>query len=132
MYKSRRQRDFARCLRSTMTDAEVRLWTRLQCQQLGGHKFRRQVAIGDYIVDFACLKERLLIEIGGGQHNEAEHKLRDESRDSWLTAEGYRVLRFWNHDVLSDTDAVVEVIWNSLHERSTPPPQPSPQGGGSL
>jgi very-short-patch-repair endonuclease len=131
MYKSRTQRNRARRLRSNMTDAEVRLWTKLQHQQLGGHKFRRQVSIGPHIVDFACLKQRLLIEVDGGQHNQEENKENDAARDAWLASEGYRVLRFWNHDVLADTDAVLEVIWQALQQRPEPPPRPSPQGGGS-
>jgi very-short-patch-repair endonuclease len=114
-----------------MTDAEVRLWMELQHQQLGGHKFRRQVAIGPHIVDFACLKQRLLIEVDGGQHNDQTHKTVDVSRDSWLASEGYRVLRFWNHDVLANTESVLEVIWSALQKHSEPPPLPSPQGGGS-
>jgi very-short-patch-repair endonuclease len=97
-----------------------------------GHKFRRQVAIGPHIIDFACLKQRLLIEADGGQHNDDVHKKQDSDRDAWLAGEGYRVIRFWNHDVLADTDAVLEVIWRALYQRPEPPPLPSPQGGGSL
>lgn len=131
MYNSKSQRNFARRLRSNMTDAEIYLWSKLQHQQLGGHKFRRQVAIGKHIVDFACLKQHLLIEVDGGQHNEEEHKDADERRDAWLRSEGYRVLRFWNHEVLADMDSVLEVIWRELSSPCVPPPQPSPQGGGS-
>lgn len=132
MYNSPTQRERARCLRSNMTDAEIHLWTKLQHQQLGGNKFRRQVAIGPYIIDFACLRARLLIEVDGGQHNESGHQAKDASRDAWLSREGYRVLRFWNHEVLAETDAVLEVISRALDEASSPLPGPPPEGEGIL
>jgi very-short-patch-repair endonuclease len=96
----------ARELRQSMTDAERRLWTYLRRDFLGVH-FRRQVPIGSYIVDFACMKRRLVIEIDGGQHMGSTE---DEIRDRWLKEQGYRVLRFWNHDVLKNTDGVLQVI----------------------
>lgn len=103
----------ARDLRANMTDAERRLWQGLRGRQLGGYKFRRQIPIGPYIVDFACLEARLVIEVDGGQHlGSAE----DQARDAWLMSEGYRVFRFWNHEVLLQTTDVLERIWNALND----------------
>jgi very-short-patch-repair endonuclease len=102
----------ARRLRSEMTDAERRLWSRLRGQQIRGARFRRQVLIGPYIVDFACLSHRLIIEVDGGQH--AQNVSQDEVRTSWLASRGYRVVRYWDNDVLKNTDEVLESIWTSL------------------
>jgi very-short-patch-repair endonuclease len=100
----------ARELRQAMTDAECRLWRYLRRHFLGVH-FRRQVPIGPYIVDFACLGQRLVVEVDGGQHlGSAE----DEVRDRWLRERGYRVLRFWNHEVLKNTEGVLVVIASGL------------------
>jgi len=96
----------ARDLRQNMTDAERRLWRELRCGSLGV-RFRRQVPIGPYIVDFACFQRRLVIELDGGQHLEDP---RDEARDAWLREHGFRVLRFWNHEVLKNPEGVLEVI----------------------
>ena len=86
----------ARRLRRNPTDAEKRLWSKLRHKQLSGHRFRRQVPIGPYIVDFACLGARLIVEVDGGQHaNQIE---RDNARTAWLGGQGFRVLRFWNND----------------------------------
>jgi len=108
-----------------MTDAELCLWMRLSRNQVDGHRFRRQMPIGPYVVDFVCVKARLVIEIDGGQHSQTVE--RDESRPLWLQARGFRVLRFWNTEVLQETGPVLEKIRAELRE---PPPQPSPQGGG--
>jgi very-short-patch-repair endonuclease len=98
----------ARDLRRHMTDAERRLWWRLRAKQLGGLQFRRQVPIGGYIVDFACLKSKLVVELDGGQHaSQVEY---DDQRTLWLKGQGFNVLRFWNDDVLQQTDAVLQVI----------------------
>jgi very-short-patch-repair endonuclease len=105
-----------------MTVAEVRLWRRLSRDQIDGHRFRRQVPIGPYILDFLCVKSRLVIEVDGGQHSVAVEK--DDERTAWLKARGFRVLRFWNNQVLEETDGVVERIREALG----PPPRP-PQGG---
>jgi len=96
----------ARDLRQNMTDAERRLWRELRCGSLGA-RFRRQVPIGPYIVDFACFPRRLVIEIDGGQHL---GDTRDQARDAWLADQGFRVLRFWNHEVLKNVEGVLEVI----------------------
>ena len=107
-----------------MTETEHRLWLRLRRRQINGHKFRRQFPLGKYVVDFLCLETRLIIEVDGGQH--AKQTGKDELRDKWLASQGFRVLRFWNNDVLSETDAVVETIVQALNE--TPHPSPLPQG----
>ncbi|MEP7011615.1 MAG: endonuclease domain-containing protein [Acidobacteriota bacterium] len=96
----------ARRLRHSMTDAERHLWRHLRLLALGV-QFRRQVPIGNFIVDFACLRRRLVIEIDGGQHMESR---KDEARDAWLRERGYRVLRFWNHEVLGNVEGVVAAI----------------------
>ncbi len=93
-------------LRNTMTDAERRLWYFLQRQNMGC-KFRRQVPMGKYIVDFASLEKSLVIEVDGGQH---AGSTQDMERDSWLIEQGYDVLRFWNNDVLLNTAGVLEQI----------------------
>src|ERR1700737_3032235 len=116
----------ARGLRQEMTDAEVRLWVRLRGEQNEGHRFRRQVPIGPYVADFACLKARVIVEVDGGQH--ADEVERDQRRTEWLASRGFRVLRFWNGEVLQQTDGVVEMIRQALIET---PSQPSPQGGGT-
>lgn len=99
---------FARQLRKNLTDAERHLWQRLRGRQLNGVKFRRQQCIGDYIVDFVSLEHRLVIELDGGQH--AGQQDYDAARSAFLQAQGYRVLRFWNHDVLQHTEAVLDSI----------------------
>ncbi|MDH4561423.1 endonuclease domain-containing protein [Pseudomonas sp. BN411] len=103
---------FARELRSNMTDAEHHLWYYLRGHRFFGLKFKRQKPMGHYIVDFICLEQRLVIELDGGQHQEQAD--RDGERDRWLSEQGYRVLRFWNHEVLRDTDAVLEAIGRAL------------------
>jgi very-short-patch-repair endonuclease len=103
----------ARALRQNMTDAERRLWRELRRDSLGV-KFRRQIPIGSYIVDFACLQRRLIIEVDGGQHLESPEDLQ---RDAWLRNQGYRVLRFWNHDVLRNLEGVLAVIAAALPKK---------------
>ncbi|MGN6703960.1 MAG: endonuclease domain-containing protein [Burkholderiaceae bacterium] len=110
----------ARQLRKSMTDAERALWQRLRSEQLGV-KFRRQHPFGNYILDFACLERRLVIEVDGSQH--ADDSEYDEARTRKLNAAGFRVLRFWNNEVLQQTDAVVQSIWDALNPS---PPRPSP------
>jgi very-short-patch-repair endonuclease len=104
--------DKARELRRNATDAERLLWKRLRMRQAEYYKFRRQQPIGEYIVDFVCAERKLIVEVDGGQHVEqAEY---DESRRKWLPGQGYRVLRFWNHDVLMMPDAVLTTIQQEL------------------
>ena len=119
------KRDRARELRATMTDSERRLWRCLRMRQLDGYRFRRQHPVGPYIVDFACLAARLVVEVDGGQHSDS---MGDRHRDAFLRARGFRVLRFWDNDVLGEPDAVCEVILRWLADG--PPPQPSPASGG--
>ena len=109
---SRSDTQRARQLRNEMTVAEVRLWTRLQRGQIDGHTFRRQVPIRPYVLDFLCVKSRLVIEVDGGQHSTAGEK--DDRRTTWLDERGFRVLRFWNNEVLQETDGVVARIREAL------------------
>ena len=104
----------ARELRKNSTDTERALWKHLRLRQLGGYKFRRQQPIGQYIVDFVCLEKRLLIELDGGQHSELVDY--DSARTAWLGAQGFRLLRFWNNQVLAEIDAVKALILRSLEE----------------
>ena len=98
-----------------MTDAETVLWQRLRDRQLDGLKFRRQAPLGGYVLDFYCESERLVIEVDGGQH--ADNPQADEVRTAWLVSRGCRVRRFWNHDVLQNTDGVLEAILIALGRR---------------
>lgn len=102
-----------------MTDAERKLWYVLRRKNLGGARFRRQVPIGNYFADFCCLKSKLIIEVDGGQH--AEQEPYDEARTRFLESRGFRVLRFWNNEVLNNIDGAVEFILEALVERSAPP-----------
>ena len=106
----------ARRLRREITDAERKLWWRLRHLELAGTHFRRQATIGPYFADFACHSRRLVVEIDGSQHAEAANILRDEQRTAYLRSRGYRVLRFWNNDVLKEIDSVMEAIYSALHE----------------
>ena len=97
----------ARRLRVNQTDAETVLWNRIRNRQIDGHKFVRQEPISGYVCDFVCRERRLVIEVDGGQHNESAA---DVIRDRRLTEDGYRVLRFWNNDVLGNTEGVLTTI----------------------
>jgi very-short-patch-repair endonuclease len=108
----------ARQLRQKPTDAELRLWKHLRAKQLDGLRFRRQHPIGTYIVDFFCAEAKLIIEVDGGQH--AAPESRDDIRTAWLESRGYRVLRFWNNDVLTNTEGVLTAIADVLHEIRPP------------
>ena len=112
-----------RTLRHNMTDAERVMWNRLRSCQLNGHKFRRQHPFGDFILDFVCLEVKLVIEIDGGQHNDSAPDL---VRDQFLENAGFRVMRFWNNQVLNEIEAVVEAIWLELEKHNPSPSQPSP------
>lgn len=102
----------ARELRKNATDAELKLWAHLRLRQIGGYKFRRQHPLGPFIVDFTCLEKKLIIEVDGGQHDEL--KFYDAKRDRWLEDKGFKVLRFWNNEVLLDIEVVMGVIANEL------------------
>jgi very-short-patch-repair endonuclease len=129
------KRKTAKRLRSQETQAEAFLWRYLRRLEPKGSHFRRQVVIGPYIADFACLAARLIIEVDGSQHGTDGGKRRDDARTRWLNAEGYRVLRFWNNDVMSRTTAVQEAIHQAID--ATPPRLPSagdppPRGEGEV
>ncbi len=119
------QRRFARALRRNMTDAEHLLWRHLRGHRLNGQKFRRQQPMGPYVVDFVHFGAKLIVECDGGQHNEAA---RDSRRDAWLREQGFHVLRFWNHEVLKDTGAVLDRIHDAL---SHPPRRSAAEESGS-
>ena len=124
----------ARQLRRDSTDAEKRLWRGLR-SKLPQYKWRRQMPVGPYFVDLACFAEKLIIELDGGQHAEAAAGY-DAVRTRSLEAQGYRVLRFWNHDVLSNTEGVlgriVEVLSTSPHRAFGAHPYPDGRGGEAL
>jgi len=97
----------ARQLRFDQTDAERRLWSALRSRRLAGYKFRRQRPIGPFIVDFVCIAHRLIIEADGGQYADNEA---DERRTAWLQKRGWHVIRFWNNEILANTEGVQETI----------------------
>ncbi|OOZ35999.1 endonuclease domain-containing protein [Solemya velesiana gill symbiont] len=107
----------ARELRRNQTDAEQLLWRSLKSRQLNGCKFRRQFPIHPYIVDFVCLSENLVVDLDGGQHTEQLEY--DEKRTAFLESNGYRVVRFWNNEVLKELPAVLEEIARQLDKNST-------------
>jgi very-short-patch-repair endonuclease len=117
------KRKAAKALRDNTTTAEDVLWRHLRRVEINGSHFRRQVPIGPYIADFACLKKRLVIEVDGSQHGNDIDSRRDEVRTRWLNSEGYRVARFWNNDVMSKTDSVLEAIHDVI--AVTPPRLPA-------
>ena len=101
----------SRELRATMTDAERRLWSALRGRRLEGYKFRRQHPLGPFILDFACVQHRLVVEADGGQHADNNY---DERRTAWLAKRGWRVIRFWNNDILANTEGVADTILRAL------------------
>jgi very-short-patch-repair endonuclease len=103
-----------RRLRRNSTDAEMRIWLALRDRRLGGFKFVRQEAIGPYIADFACRDQKLIVKLDGGQHSENN---RDQTREAFLTGEGYKVLRFWNNDVMKNRDGGLETILAELEKQ---------------
>jgi very-short-patch-repair endonuclease len=113
----------SRNLRKRQTDAENLLWHHLRGKQLEGFRFRRQHPIGRYIVDFVCLEKRLILEIDGGQHADENENDKDKQRDAWLNSQGFRVMRFWNNEVLQNLEGVLKTIRvNCLrHPPLTPP-----------
>ena len=117
------QREFAKQLRHHLTESENSLWRRLRAHRLGGEKFRRQQPIGSYVVDFVHFGVRLIVEADGGQHNGAP---RDESRDAWLHAQGFKVMRFWNNEIMSNLDGVLATVMAEVTEL---PLSPGPSDG---
>ena len=104
----------SRDLRKNLTDAEQKLWQKLRKKQIEGNKFRRQFVLGNYIVDFICLDKRLIVEVDGGQHMDNVNY--DLQRDEWLKKQNFKVLRFWNNEVLNEIDSVLEVIVKNLEK----------------
>ncbi|MBM3943623.1 MAG: endonuclease domain-containing protein [SAR202 cluster bacterium] len=104
----------ARRLRRDLTDAEKTLWRILGNRSLASYKFRRRHVIGQYIVDFACVEKKLVIELDGGHHAVGAQSEYDQFRTAWLEAQGYRVLRFWNTQPLQEIDSVKEAILEAL------------------
>jgi very-short-patch-repair endonuclease len=125
-YPSDGAHDRARALRRQMTEAEQRLWGLLRRRQINGCRFRRQAPIGCYIADFVCHEARLIIEVDGGQHDAA--LLAEVERSRFLEGQGYRILRFWNNEVLENPDGVLIRIAAVLAERSPPPCLPRQRG----
>jgi len=126
--------EFARRMRHFSTDAERRLWRVLRNRNLGGFKFRRQVPMGNYIIDFYCLEAKVVVEADGGQHSEPSHVTYDNKRTAFLKSQGVHVMRFWDHDVLRDTEVVREMVYRVCDERRSlvipPHPNPLPKGEG--
>ena len=112
----------ARALRKRMTDAERLLWRHLRNRELDGWKFRRQYPVGSFIVDFICVEKNLVIEVDGGPH--AENEERDIQRSAYLNRMGYRVFRFWNNQVMQETEGVLEAILAILGNTDQNSPSP--------
>ena len=115
--------DLAKRGRKNQTDAERKLWSILRSHRLQGWKFKRQEQLGDYIVDFVCFRARLIVEADGSQHAESKE---DEFRTAWLEGQGFRVIRFWNNDILLNPDGIATAILAAL------PPLPNPASGARL
>ena len=117
----------ARSLRRAQTPAEFALWTGIRSRQLGDFKFVRQEPIGRYHVDFVCRDRRLIVERGGGQHAERHQ---DKERDGEVCGLGYRVIRFWNNDVVDNLDGVLQTLQSELENCPSPRPSPRKRGEG--
>ncbi len=135
-------RGFTRQLRAKSTDAEKRLWHLLHDRRFNTFKFRRQYACGIYFLDFYCTVAKLAVELDGGGHGFPDQQARDEKRNQFLAGQGIKVLRFWNHQLCRELEAVRFEIWHALMERTgraaeidgfpprpAPSPQPSPPMG---
>jgi very-short-patch-repair endonuclease len=121
-------RQRARDLRRTQTEPEQFVWKKLRDRRFADFKFRRQFPLGNYIVDFVCLGCRLILELDGGHHGEPNQENYDATRDAWLRSQGFKVLRFWNHQVMSEWDIVEDTLWNELQAIPLTP-NPSPAAG---
>lgn len=135
-------RNFARALRRKSTDAEKRLWRLLRDRRFNEFKFRRQYPCGIYFLDFYCTFAKLAVELDGGQHGFPDQRARDEKRNQLLAAQGIKTLRFWNHQMRGELEAIRFEIWHALMDRTgrvqeiagclpkaAPSPQPSPPLG---
>jgi len=116
----------AKKLRKSSTNTENFLWNQLKAKRFSNLKFRRQAPVGSYIADFVCFEKRIIIECDGGQHMEQREK--DKQRDQWFHDQGYRVLRFWDNQVLQNLEIVLEEIYKTCMTTSSPLPDPLPQG----
>lgn len=131
MRASKSMKQLAKNLRKNQTDAERKMWRHLRNRALAGFKFRRQCPIGPYIVDFVCLEKMLIVEIDGGQHNENIQK--DSRRTRHLESRGFKVLRFWNNEVLANIESVLDVIRTALISHpSSPTLLPEGEGGSKI
>ena len=110
MYYNSKNICFAKNMRSNMTDEERKLWEILRAHRFYGYKFKRQVLIGNYIVDFLCPEKNLIIEIDGGQHNETINLANDKKRSKYLNSKGYKIIRFWNTEIQKNIESVCMVI----------------------
>ena len=117
---------YARVLRKNLTDAELKLWSRVRRKQLHGAQFYRQVPIEGYIVDFLCPSAKLIVELDGGQHRLPEQMEMDQRRDSLLADLGYKVLRFDDRETLINIQGVLETIYKEMDRRSGKSPLSSP------
>jgi very-short-patch-repair endonuclease len=115
--------DRAKHMRAKPTEAERRLWSILRNKRLSSYKFKRQQVIGPYIVDFVNFERRLIVEADGSQHVESAYDLK---RDAWLKAQGFQVLRLWNHHILGETEVAADAVWHALQAPLPPFPNPSP------
>ena len=124
MYYNSNNINFAKTMRSNMTPEENKLWYLLRAKRFFGYKFKRQVPIGDYIVDFLCPSNKLIIELDGGQHNELENINADIERTNFLIGHGYKVIRFWNNDIRNNighmTKIIKAIISNNIYKSCTP------------
>ncbi|WMT88140.1 DUF559 domain-containing protein [Pelagibacterium sp. 26DY04] len=108
----KRNRGFAKSMRRNPTEAERQMWMLLKDRRLAAYKFRRQVPIGPYIADFVCYASRLIVELDGSQHGEQL----DADRNAWLNSKGFRVLRVWNNQLVTEREAVLDALWHNLQE----------------
>lgn len=120
-YNDKYLKDRRRLLRKNQTDAESKLWSRLRRKQFQSEKFFRQYSVGPYILDFYCPKRRIAIELDGGQHMEPTQKQDDAERTRFLRSQGIQVIRFWNNDVLKNTEGVLAIIGEAFSNPSQPP-----------
>ena len=121
---------FARRLRKELSDAEQKVWKHLRSRRFEGYKFRRQHPIGRYVADFRCIDRRLVIELDGGQHAEEMNLQKDSERTVYLNQKGFHVLRFWDNEVLNNTDTVLGQTFDWLDVTPSPQPSPSEEGEG--
>lgn len=131
MRENKRKISFARKLRNNLTDTEKVLWYYIKSRQVQNLKFRRQAPIGPYIVDFVCYSIKLIIELDGSQHRDKENMVRDQKRDDWLRKQGFKILRFWDNEILENINGVMEEILTYCPNQN-PPLTPPIKGRGII